>query len=261
MDIIKSTDNSKIKYAVKIKLSTKFRVQEGLFFLEGLRLCLDAFRVGISTDTVFYTTKFKNEYEETLSQLLNSCSNAYEVSESVMNKLSDTVTPQGIVSLVKIPKAQNLSVIDGLYVALDRIQDPKNLGAISRTAEALGVEGIILSPDSCDPFSPKSLRASMGALLRLPIYKVADFIGELDRLKQDGMKLFASVVDADATDIRTVETVGGRVLIIGNEANGISNDVREIASELVTIKMLGNAESFNASSAASILIWEMQRGV
>ena len=260
MDIIKSVDNKKVKYAVKLRQSAKFRQEEGLFFLEGLRLCFDASRVGISTDTVFYTTAFKNEYSKKLGLLLQNTTNYYEVSESVMNKLTDTVTPQGIISLVKIPKCENVSAMDGLLVALDKISDPKNLGAISRSAEALGAKGLILSPDSCDPYSPKSLRSSMGALLRLPVFIPRDFCEALQSLKNQGATLFSSVVDSTATDIRTITPPDKRLIIIGNEANGVSDTVKSISDQLVTIPMFGNAESFSASSAASILIWEMQRG-
>ena len=260
MDIIKSNDNPKVKYAVKLKQNAKFRREEGLFFLEGLRLCLDASRVGICTHTVFYTSKFKTEYGPELATLLETTANAYEVGEGVMNKMSDTVTPQGIISLVKIPEAQSLSAADGLFVALDKISDPKNLGAISRSAEALGVKALILSSDSCDPYSPKSLRASMGALLRLPIFIAPDFVSTLQSLKNDGMTVYSSVVDNSACDIRNITTSNKRVLVIGNEANGVSDEVRDITDMLITIPMFGNAESFNASSAASILIWEMQRG-
>ena len=173
-------------------------------------------------------------------------------------KLSDTVNPQGVVSICAIPKFDKLDN-SGLYLALEKTADPSNLGAIARSAEAFGVKGIYISSESCDPYSPKSLRAGMGALLRLPIIVCEDILSTCKELKLGGASLYASVVSGDALDVKDLTPSEYSVLLIGNEANGLSSDIVDI-SEKVTIKMQGRAESLNASAAAAVLIWEFLRG-
>ena len=140
----------------------------------------------------------------------------------------------------------------GRYIAIENLSDPTNLGAISRTAEALGISGIIISKNSCDPYSPKVIRASMGTILRLPLIITDDFKRDL---KNSGLKLFACVVRG-GDNISDIEFSDGTAVLIGNEANGLTADTVEIC-EKVTIKMRGKAESLNASVAAAIAMWEL----
>ena len=130
------------------------------------------------------------------------------------------------------------------------------MGAVSRTAEALGVSGIILNSNACDPYSPKSMRASMGTLLRMPIIILDDFSKDLCSI---GLKTYACVVDKDAESITDINFSDGSVVIIGNEANGITEETKSAASKRITIKMQGLAESLNASVAAAISVWEMMK--
>ncbi len=256
-DIV-SVSNPRIKAAVKLRDSAKERREKGMFFLEGLRLCRDAARTNMVADTVFYTLKFEEEHSEALGEITKSVQNVFSVSEDVMQKLSDTVNPQGVVSICAIPKF-NDTLTDGLYIGLEKTADPTNLGAIARSAEAFGVKGIYISADSCDPYSPKSLRAGMGALLRLPIIRCNNFFEDIRKLSKNGATLYASVVDAHANNVRSVTPSGKSVLLIGNEANGLSPEITEISNR-ITIKMSGRAESLNAAAAAAILIFELTRG-
>jgi TrmH family RNA methyltransferase len=180
----------------------------------------------------------------------------FRIPDGLFKKISDTTSPQGVIALCKMP-AKN-TVIDpcGRYVALENINDPSNLGAVSRTAEALGVSGIILSANGCDPYSPKSLRASMGTLLRMPIIIMNDFV---ECIKNSGLKSYACVVDSNAKSITDVDFCDGSVVMIGNEANGLTTEAKAVASEKITIKMTGKAESLNAATAAAISIWEMMK--
>jgi TrmH family RNA methyltransferase len=136
---------------------------------------------------------------------------------------------------------------------LENLQDPSNLGAISRTAEAFGLDGIFLK-GGCDPYSPKSLRASMGALLRIPVYQTHDLFKEFDKA---GLVSYAAVIDKDAQKLGTVSFAPGSVVIIGNEANGIAKETIARCDNRITIPMDGKAESLNAAIAASIIMWEM----
>ena len=255
---IGSVSNPKVKSAVKLRDNAKERKQTGTFFLEGLRLCRDAARCGIFAETVFFTPEFKEKFGDAFLEITEKAKNSYSVSDEVMRKLSDTVNPQGVVSICAIPKFDKLDN-NGLYLVLEKTADPANLGAIARSAEAFGVKGIYISSESCDPYSPKSLRAGMGALLRLPIIVCSDILETCKELKNSGATLYASVVSGDAIDVKTVTPEKYSLLLIGNEANGLSKEIIDI-SEKVTIKMQGRAESLNASAAAAVLIWEFSRG-
>lgn len=139
-------------------------------------------------------------------------------------------------------------------MALENIADPSNLGAIARTAEAIGVDGIVVSADGCDPYSPKALRSSMGTVLRMDIIVTDNFVNDL---KCSGLKLFGCVVSG-GKDIRCVTFPKGSAVIIGNEANGLTDEIRQI-SENITIPMSGSAESLNAAAAAAIAMWELEK--
>ena len=145
---------------------------------------------------------------------------------------------------------------NGKYVALENINDPANLGAISRTAEALGADGLILSSGSCDPYSPKALRASMGTLLRMPIFVFGDFAAEM---KSCGLKFYACVPSAADESISNVKFLPGCAVMIGNEANGLTEETKAAAHKKITVPMRGRAESLNAAAAAAIAVWEMMK--
>ena len=145
----------------------------------------------------------------------------------------------------------------GKYIALENIQDPANLGAVCRTAEALGISGVI-AEGGCDIYSPKAQRAAMGSLLRLPVIRCEDLAETLSYLGENGMKLYATTPDTDAEKITLCDMSGGVVSVIGNEANGVSDEIFELCQK-VTIPMLGRAESLNASMAAAITMWEIMR--
>ena len=146
----------------------------------------------------------------------------------------------------------------GKYILLENVQDPANLGAVSRTAEALGLTGIIVS-GGCDIYSPKALRASMGALLRLSVLETGDITGTIENAKKNGMKTYASVPDSRAVSVTDTDFSGGAIVVVGNEANGVTEETLASCQGTVTIPMAGRAESLNAGAAASILMWEMVR--
>lgn len=141
---------------------------------------------------------------------------------------------------------------------LDNVQDPSNVGAIVRTAEALGIDGII-TYNCCDLYNPKLLRASMGSVLRLGIEDTNNLEEKIITLKNEGYKVYASVPNNDAKNITDVCFSDKTVCVIGNEANGVEENIKAVSTELITIPMLGRAESLNAGAAASIIMWEMLR--
>lgn len=253
---ITSKDNQLIKFVGLLQNSSKQRRNNRLFVLEGLRICLDAFENNIKIDKLIVTKDALNKYKEKIEELKKISDSCYILRDDLFKKISDTNTPQGIIAVAKFPEISKVVSENGRYIALENISDPSNLGAIVRTAEALGVSGIIVSLDGCDPYSPKSLRASMGTLLRMPVFVTDDII---KFIKDNSLRSFACVVEKTAEPIYNCKFNGGDVLLIGNEANGLERQTKTDAEKLVTIPMSGKAESLNAAAAASIAMWEMMK--
>ncbi len=254
--VITSKDNPLIKLVCSLQSKASVRKKEGLFVLEGLRICDDACENSIWFDKLIISKTAKEKYCEELKKFYKNADEIFEIPDSLFLKISDTFSPQGVIAVVKIPSLSPEILKSGRYIALENLNDPSNLGAISRTAEALGVSGIILSSDSVDPYAPKSLRASMGTLLRMPVIILSDFVNDI---KGSGLTVYACVVDSNATPITDIEFSDGSILLIGNEANGLTNEAKNMPDKQITIPMRGNAESFNAATAAAIAMWEMMK--
>lgn len=256
-NIITSRENPLIKLVAALQVSSEKRKRNGLFVLEGLRICKDACDNGIKFDKLIVSDAAAEKYAadtEKFSLISDEC---YKIPDSLFKKISDTKTPQGIIAVAKMPVTGSCGIDkNGKYIALENVADPSNLGAVSRTAEALGVNGIILSSDGCDPYSPKALRASMGTLLRVPVFVTESFD---ETLKSTGLKRYACVVDKTAESIKEQSFENGSVVMIGNEANGLTDSAKQSADVLVTIPMTGRAESLNAAAAAAIAMWEMMK--
>ncbi|MBO5396551.1 MAG: RNA methyltransferase [Clostridia bacterium] len=257
MEEITSRNNPAVKAAAALK-ELKERKSTGLFLLEGARLCKDAALNGVTIKQFFATEKAKEKYFSEYELLSEKAENSFLIPESVAEKLSDTKNSQGFFAVCRQPGVFREIKSGGMYVFTDNVQNPDNMGAIVRTAEAMGADGIIVN-SGCDIYSPKALRASMGALLRFPVIKT-DTPGDiLTECKNNNMKIFASVVDPSAADVTKTSKDGGCVLIIGNEGNGISEETLSLSTHRITIPMKGKAESLNASAAATVLIWEFMK--
>lgn len=254
---ISSKENSLIKLVCGLQSSAKLRRENGLFVLEGLRICEDAVSTSIQFDKLIVTENMLEKFNSKIQEFAKKSNECFVVTESLFKKISDTKSPQGIIAVAKIPENSNHKIDkNGRYIALENLSDPSNLGAVSRTAEALGVSGIIVSDNSCDPYSPKVLRASMGTIIRMPVIILSDFANTINSL---GLKVYSCVVDNTADKITKCEFQGGSVLVIGNEANGITDATKNNSDKLITIPMTGKAESLNAAIAASIAMWEMMK--
>ena len=144
------------------------------------------------------------------------------------------------------------------YAGLENIQDPSNMGTILRTAEALGIDGVILSKDCCDIYSPKVVRGSMGAVFRLPVIIAEDFTEYISKLAKSNIMIYAST-PRNAEDIESVDFSKGGVMLIGNEGNGLKDETIKACSKRVKINMKGRAESLNAAAAAAILLYRFQQ--
>lgn len=261
MEKITSKSNERIKYAVKLRSSSSFRRAEGLFFLEGARLCYDASISGIEIAQLFVTEEAASKYGGYVRSVQDCAERSFVIAREVAEKLSDTANSQGVFCLCKmLDKNANIGKIkyNGKYIALEGVSNPSNFGAVARTAEAVGLDGVIVS-GGCDIYNPKSQRAAMGSLFRLNVIEAEELPVFLGELKGKGMKIYAGVPDEEAKKITEVDMDGGVVCVVGNEGNGITEETIASATEKITIPMKGRAESLNAASAAAIIIWEMMR--
>ena len=260
---VTSKDNQWVKEWRRLNDSAKYRRESGLFAIEGARLCGDALRSGVSLRVVLYTASALAVYGSVVEPLLASAQTVVEISPELSRHMSDTINPQGVFCIAKM--LDNSLIIDkiniiGTYSALEDIQDPGNMGTVIRTAEALGIDGILLSDGCCDIYNPKVLRASMGGVFRMPLMRVGDMAQTVETLQKKGLTAFACVVDATATPITEAGMGQGSVALIGNEGNGLRAETVAACKHSVTIPMTGRAESLNASMAAGIILWEMARG-
>ena len=255
---ISSKDNQLIKYIAKLNKSAKYRRENGEFVAEGFRICRDAVLSAARISSAVFSQSAVEKYSGDAAFIAEACENVYIVPDSLFTQICDTKTPQGVVCVIKtldIPFVFGKIKSNGKFIALDNIQDPSNLGTILRTAEALGIDGVIMSADTCDIYSPKVVRGSMGAVFRLP-FIVVDSI-ETFLTQHPQLKSYAAVVDISSTRITDVSFAPPCVTVIGNEGNGLKEETIWACDESITIPMDGRAESLNASVAASIIIWEM----
>ena len=255
---LSSKDNAQIKNAVKLKKSAKYRRQTGLFIAEGLRVCTDALRSGAEVETLFVTAQAAQKNTDEIAALVNAAQKSYEVTPEIFSLLSDTQTPQGVLCVIKaLDKSADFDTIKngGKFLALDNVQDPNNLGTILRSAEAFGVDGVIMSADCCDIFNPKVVRGSMGAVFRLAVL-ITDSLSAWFSCHPQ-LHTYAAVVQSSAAKVTETVFKTPCAVVVGNEGNGIKPETLRACEHLITIPMNGKAESLNASVAAAILIWEM----
>lgn len=258
MKEILSKDNKIIKYIAKLQSSARFRREEACFVSEGLRVSVEAVLSGAQVLTVLVTETALKKHNEELARLLNCTDEVYLTSEKAMAACCETKTPQGVICVIKtLDNIIDLDTINNKYILLECVQDPSNLGTVLRTADALGINGVIMTKDCCDIYSPKVCRGAMGALYRVPfmiIDNAPDFIREFN-LKGSS---YAAVV-RDASSVSDVKFEGTSLVAIGNEGNGLTNETINACTHRITIMMQNNAESLNASIAAGILMWEMMK--
>ncbi len=257
MEKITSKNNQLIKDTKKLFTSPRARKENGAFVLEGARLCFDVLNSFYTVDKLFITQSAYDKYQAKADDLISKSNSAYLITDDVATKLSDTVATQGVFAVCKMKDNANAD-LKGKIIALDNVQDPSNMGAIVRTAEALGIDAII-TYQGCDIYNPKALRSSMGSMLRVNIAYTDDLQDCLTKLKAQGFAVYSTVPDSSAKKITDIDFENDCVCVIGNEANGVEDDIKQVSDALITIPMLGRAESLNASVAASITMWEMLR--
>ena len=256
--MITSTKNEQIRHVAELMKRAKTRDGEKVFVAEGFRMCseLPADRV----ERVYVSESFLKEPEN--EGLLRKLGNAEEVSDQVFRSMSDTRTPQGILAVVRqyAYTAEDILAAPGPahLMLLENIQDPGNLGTIVRAGEGAGITGVIMSRDTVDIYNPKVIRSTMGSVFRVPFFYADDLNRTAADLKKRGIRLYAAHL-LGKNNYEQEDYTGNTGFFIGNEGNGLSDALAELADAWVRIPMAGSVESLNAAVAASVLMFETAR--
>lgn len=254
MDYLTSRSNPMVTHIRKLNASRSYRRKMGEFCCEGPKLLQEALRWGAKLSTVVV------EKDTPLPQPLPAGIRMVSVPAELLRYLSDTENPQGVLFLCKIPGLLPPERLEGRhYLALDGLQDPGNVGTIWRTADAFGADGLFLMDHCADPFAPKTVRATMGAVFRLPIWEIkTDELSHL--LRQASIPLYAAALSENTMDVRDVSLTPAAVMI-GSEGGGVSQEALHLADRTIKVPMRDRCESLNAAVAASVILWEMIRNI
>jgi len=255
--MITSSANGKVKQVMNLIKKAKARNESGLFVAEGLRIFKEIPHEQI--DSIFVSESFLKEEER--KHLISGMK--YEVlTDEVFQVMSDTKTPQGILALVKqhAYTPEDLTRVPGpaFLMILENIQDPGNLGTIIRAGEGAGITGVLMNSTTADIYNPKVIRSTMGSVFRVPFAYTDDLTDSILQLKKKGIKLYAAHLNGRNNYEKEDYTVDTGFLI-GNEANGLTEDTARLADAYIKIPMMGSVESLNAAVAASVLMFETAR--
>ncbi len=254
--MITSRGNSAVRGVIALNKKSKERDQKGLFVIEGIRMYREV-PEGMLRE-VYISGRFKEKHPS----FRPPAGVRFEVvADDVFETMSDTKTPQGIIAVVSkfltgdtfLPGAE-----PPLIVALENLQDPGNLGTIFRSAEAAGVTGILMDAETCDVYNPKVVRATMGAIFRVPFIVTSDLKGAVEALQRQGTAVYAAHLKGSVPYTQPSYRKG-TVFLIGNEGNGLTDEMAMQANMRIRIPMKGKVESLNASVAASVLLFEAMR--
>jgi TrmH family RNA methyltransferase len=258
---ITSRDNSLLR---QVRAVRDGKIEE-LIYVEGLRLCEEALRSQLEIEAVVVSEELlrKERVAAVIQELSQAARRFASLSEKLLESVSYTKTPQGIIVLAQRPESSETRLArqieaNPLLVVLHQINNPVNVGAILRTSEAAGAAGVITTRNTSDPFSPKSLRGAMGSAFRLPIWSGPAYTEMIDWCRQRGIKTICA--DVHATDAYTeVDWRGPSALILGPESTGLTPEELELAAHRVNIPMKGMAESLNVGVATGVLLFEAAR--
>lgn len=247
---ITSRENPTIKQVAKLVSSRAQRKKENTFVCEGFVLLEEALRSGLDIRQVFCL-------EDRLDRLPQDLScDVFAVPSGVLQRISDVEQPQGVVFTCAVP-GRTAALCGSRFLALDNLRDPGNLGTILRTAEAFGLDGVILLGDCVDLWSPKTLRSAMGSAFRVPVYRMASAAALREMLALLQVPLYAAALDGSSRSVVHAD-LRKACVVIGNEAHGVSSETLDACDGSLIIP-IRTAESLNAAVAASVFAWEMAR--
>jgi len=247
MQVLKSKDNPTIKKLLQLK-TKKGRSKNKAFLVDGLRIVQHALDHQMKVEALVFTDRFLNQHKDFLRALDHY--KQYCIDVATMGKIVDTQSPQGICAVVE-PEEREMG--QGWILFLDQIQDPGNLGTLIRTADAAGFAGVILREGCTDPYSQKVIRSSMGSIMSLPIWTNKS----IESLRDLGLPIYGAALEGGES-YKALTYPDQGVLVIGNEANGITPEVLDLCNQRVYIPMAGHVESLNASIAGGILMFAVK---
>lgn len=254
--MITSSSNQQMKNITALVKKAKHRKEQGLFVVEGRKMFEEVPAEWL--DKVYVSEGFLQE--EGTEKLL--AGKDYEVvSDSVFKSVSDTQTPQGIMCLVRMPKYELSELLQGNQTHLlivESIQDPGNLGTMLRTGEGAGITGLIMNQTTVDLFNPKTIRSTMGSIYRVPFYVTSDLQKTIADIKASGVKVYAAHLKG-TMQYDEPSYCEATAFLIGNEGNGLSDEIADAADTYIRIPMEGKVESLNAAISASLLMYETNR--
>lgn len=264
--MITSSGNQQIKRIIQLNKKAKTRYEQRVFVVEGMKMSMEAPRESI--EAMYVSESFLDD--EGKGARIQGY--PYEVvSDSIFRTISDTKTPQGILCLVRMPEYCLEDLLGNCQpetggagrknthlLVLENIQDPGNLGTMIRAGEGAGVTGILMDRTTVDIFNPKTIRATMGSLYRVPFFIAQNLPEAIQELRQRGVALYAAHLSGSVPYCQP-SYAGPAAFLIGNEGNGLSQEIAALADTMVHIPMEGSVESLNAAVAAALLMYEVKR--
>lgn len=259
IDYIQSKDNKTIKHIISLQ-QRKYRQKFGEYTVEGIRAVTDIGKKDCLRSILIRESK-RSELEP-LVQKGFTVSSVYVVQDPIFDKIEHSVNGQGILGIAKkcVNDLHSLIVEDGLYVALDGVQDPGNLGTIIRTAVAAGAKGIFLLKGTVDPYNEKCVRSTMSALCNIPIFEDVTLSEFYDFIKDNTIKTYVTSLE-NAKLYHTISYPKRTMIILGNEGNGVSREIIEMCDQAITIPMYGDIESLNVSIAAALCMYKVREQI
>ena len=258
MDIISSKDNEIVKNVRKLK-EKKYRDLENAYIVEGIKMVKEAILEKASIKQIIICDdceKTDSIPKELMYEIAKY--DCLYVTSKIFKYISEVQTPQGVLAVVeKNNRDEDINYNEDIIVALDDIQDPGNLGTILRTLDSVGLTQILVSKGTADPYNPKVVRSSMGAIYRVKVIECEDLLETLKEVKRNKFKILVSSLK-ESNSIYNVK-YNKKVLVIGNEANGVEERIMNIADEKIKIPMLGKTESLNAAVATGVILYEYVR--
>lgn len=255
MIFIESKENLIIKDIKKLK-DKKGRKEEQNFIIEGLRFCEEAILAKVEIKYIVYSEKIEDKVQDLLKEL-NPEVKIIKTTHNILKTLCNTDNPQGILAVVPMNISKQADE-EGIYILVDKVQDPGNLGTIIRSAHGSGAKGVILTKGTVDPFNDKTLRSTMGSIFKIPIIEDDETLSLLKELKDKGFSIVVSSLQTEY-NFYDVNLCGNSIICVGNEGNGVSDEVYNNSTVKVKIPMPGGAESLNVAVAASIMMFEAVR--
>lgn len=260
--MITSTSSKQIKNLSALIKKSRERRNQGVFVVEGPRMFYEAPKNRIKNVYVSESYYENSQNKQEMDAYMEGRMDKMEiVGDSVFKQISDTQTPQGIMAVIEMPHYELSDLLDGdrtHLLILESIQDPGNLGTMLRTGEGAGITGVIMNSQTVDLYNPKTVRSTMGSLYRMPYYISDDLEGTINLLKEKGVKLYAAHLKGTLL-YDEPEYTRACGFMIGNEGNGLSDQIADMADTYIKIPMEGKVESLNAAISATLLMYECNR--